>query len=146
MVRPSHVSWLLRRAASNIDSGRYRGASETSVALRSILAGMSDVKVKLKKTTPSEEEGADETQFEQTWVITLSDGSKVETVTDAGWGDEVGDVEHGSVPVDVCGHQLSISELLGIIISTGFGPTTDGEETVLDGEWCSMASKEGYLS
>ncbi len=101
--------------------------------------------MKLVKTEPSEEETADETQYEQHWTIFLADGSKIETVTDVGWGGEPTDIPHGSVEVDICGHLITISELLGMIISTGHGPVEDGEETILDAEWCSLLAKEGYL-
>ena len=143
MIPPAELARRLRELAVQTETARSR--KRVAASLRGFLAAMGEVKVKLVSTKPSEAEGADDTQFVQNWVITMSDGSKIETETDVGWGDEPIDVPHGSVEVEICGHHLTVSEILGVIISTGLGPVKDGEEQVLDAEWCSLVSKEGFL-
>ena len=139
MERPGRVSEHLLRVAAAVWRGSLGrdGATNVLSRLADDLETAGPVKLKLVSTEPSLEEGADETTFRQEWVFVLPDGSSIRTTTDAGWGDEAAPETHGDFVLDVCGHPMTIEEILGFVISTGDGPVEDGEEFALDSGWCS---------
>jgi len=148
MASPLSASRTLRSVAASLVS---QGPAALPAALEELSKVAADidsagpVKLKLISTEPSLDETADETTYYQEWVLTLPDGTKIQTSTDVGWGQEPFGVPHGDTEVDVCGHSMSVEEILGFVISTGDGPVEDGEEVALDGEWCSRMSEAGHL-
>lgn len=149
MASPSSVSKALRGVAGFVASSGPDGLPHAIHELSRVAAELDEpsgpVKLKLISTEPSHDEMADETAYYQEWVFTLPDGTKIQTSTDVGWGQEPANIPHGEAEIDVCGHALKVEEILGFVISTGDGPTEDGEEVHLDGDWCSRMSEVGHL-
>jgi len=146
-VRRASRSLLL--IAEALDRSRRPDPRAVNSDLSRIAAGLDNtsgpVKLKLMNTEPSRDEAADETTYYQEWLLTLPDGTRIQTSTDVGWGDEPSRIPHGDVVVDVCGHSMTVEEIIGFVISTGDGPVEDGDEVALDGDWCSRMAEAGHL-
>lgn len=139
MASPDHVSARLLRLAADVDRFDVNRVHAVNVlsSIASELVGAGPIRLKLISTEPSLEEDADETAFLQKWVFSFPDGSSISTTTDVGWGDEPEPEAHGDTVLDVCGHPMTVTDILGYVISTGDGPMEDGDEFDLGEDWCS---------
>lgn len=145
-MTPASVAERLRLLA---DSLGHPGVSDVSPALRELGRIAAEVEgpvtLKLVSSKPYEGSDRDDTTYVQEWQFKLPDGTKIETTTTVGWGEEPFGVPHGKTELNICGHMLTVEYVLGMVISTGDGPTEDGESVKLDGDWCSRMGEAGCL-
>ena len=76
----------------------------------------------------------------QEWTIIDKDEHRV--VSDSEWGDV--DVQDGGDRIyDVDGTPVAACQMVGIAISCGLGPCSDGETYIIDATWVKDASGMG---
>lgn len=145
-MTPALVAERLRLLAGSLCHPGVSDVSPALLELRRIAAEVDGpVSLKLISSEPYEGSDRDETTYVQEWQFTLPDGTKIKTTTTVGWGEEPSGIPHGKTELNVCGHSLTVEEILGLVISTGDGPTEDGESFKLDGDWCSRMGEVGHL-
>lgn len=94
------------------------------------------IKIRLDSTQEKKE------RFLQHWTITDHDGSAHEVITRSQWGD-FGCSKGGERVFQIEQTPCRADQIVGSVISCGYGPTEEGEEAELGAVWLANIAASG---